>query len=238
MTDVPGGALLAAFAFVALVSAAQAVESCGGALTFDGENDIRLMRVAPGAGRVHFVAGPLAKIPGCPSAAPACLLKNFLVPGDEVLAGAAQGGFVCVTFRAGKGRETSGFLPAASLAAVVPVTPKITDWAGKWARASEAEIEIFVKGDTLDISGDATYGARDPVRVKSGGVNLGNIAGDAKPRGNAAALGEGYDGAKSPAGLNQSDCKVRLRLFGRYLVAEDNLACGGHNVSFTGVYVK
>ena len=49
----------------------------------------------------------------------------------------------------------------------MPVTPKITDWAGKWARASEAEIEIFVKGDTLDISGDATYGARDPVRVKS-----------------------------------------------------------------------
>ena len=124
------------------------------------------------------------------------------------------------------------------LAAAAPPPLKITDWAGKWPRASEAEIEISLKDGKLAISGEAAYGARDPARVNSGGVNPGSIDGEAAPKGNVIALGEGYDGAAAPSSLDQSDCKVRLRLFGRYLVAEDNLACGGHNVSFTGVYVK
>lgn len=35
---------------------------------------------------------------------------------------------------------------------------------------------------------------------------------------------------------NATDCKVWLRRLGPWLVVDDNLACGGMNVTFRGVY--
>jgi hypothetical protein len=75
--------------------------------------------------------------------------------------------------------------------------------------------------------------------VRRGAVNIGELEGKARPRDATLALGQGYDGVKPP-GERQDlvECAARLRLFGRYLVVEDNMQCGGANVSFTGVYVR
>jgi len=72
--------------------------------------------------------------------------------------------------------------------------------------------------------------------VKRGAINAGELEGEVPPRGNTLALG--YDGLK-PLKIDMgADCMARLRLFGRYLVVEDNLGCGGMNVSFLGFYIK
>ena len=228
----------ALLAFAALTGAARAEGAvCSGAPFAQDGGDMTLMRVAPGAPRAHFIADADSGVKGCPSAAPACRLKNFLVPGDEVIAGRPQDGFICVTFRAPRAKETSGFLPQAALQETAAPALKLSDWAGKWNRV-EASIEIKAADGRLAVTGDATYGAGDPRRVRSGGVNIGSIEGVAAPKGNVAALGEGYDGVKAPEAGDNADCLVRLRLFGRYLAVEDNMNCGGHNVTFTGVYLK
>jgi hypothetical protein len=105
---------------------------------------------------------------------------------------------------------------------------------------TEAKIVLKTRGDIVKVSVNATYGAEDPERVKRGAVNSGELDGEAKPRGNTLAIG--YDPDKSaelptPEAAKDS-CAARLSLYGRYLVVEDNLGCGGMNVSFSGVYVR
>ena len=51
------------------------------------------------------------------------------------------------------------------------------------------------------------------------------VAGAPARRGRAASPGRGGDG-----------CVVDLWLTGPFLVARDNMRCGGMNVTFTGVY--
>ena len=51
----------------------------------------------------------------------------------------------------------------------------------------------------------------------------------------------GADGATLlpvETGRQGGECKVWMRRLGPYLVASDNLSCGGMNISFTGVYTK
>ena len=105
-------------------------------------------------------------------------------------------------------------------------------------RDDEASITIKLEGAALTVSGQATWGAHDPERVKRGGVNTGDIDTVATPRGSLIAIGSGYDGANSPDISNVDDCRARLRLFGPYLAVEDNTACGGMNVTFAGVYSR
>ncbi len=40
------------------------------------------------------------------------------------------------------------------------------------------------------------------------------------------------------AGKDPADCRVTLTLLPPFLLAGDNMNCGGMNVSFTGVYRK
>jgi hypothetical protein len=71
---------------------------------------------------------------------------------------------------------------------------------------------------------------------RSGAVNTGEISGGGEPRDGALAIGYANGSAPPPPG--GPDCAARLRLLGRYLVVEDNGACGGMNVSFSGIYVR
>jgi hypothetical protein len=188
--------------------------------------------------RVGFVSPSTEKLPECPSATPACRLASYLVPGDRVLVGESVDGFRCVTFRSASGRETNGFLPSAALVDQSTVSPTLADWAGRWARDDEASITIKVEGAALTVSGQATWGAHDPARVKRGGVNTGDIDSVATPRGNLIAIGAGYDGTNPPDVSNINYCLALLQLFGPYLAVEDNTGCGGMNVTFTGVYLR
>lgn len=205
---------------------------------------LRLMRVQSEAPRVNFVESRTDAKPSCPSNAEACKRRGFLTPGDDVIAGPNHGGFTCVTYISpdakrvkGKFAETSGFIPSADLAEVPPRAPTFQAWQGKWSRNEEGEITITGKADgKLAVHGEATFGGHDPDRVKRGAINAGELEGEASPRGNTLALG--YDGLKPLKTDMGADCMARLRLFGRYLVVEDNLGCGGMNVSFLGFYIK
>ena len=132
---------------------------------------------------------------------------------------------------------TSGFLPATALVPVPVVVPRPEDWLGTWSRNAEAEITITKgEGGKLVIAGYATYGGHDPGRVARGAINVGELEGEAMPKGNRVFFGDGYSGEKSPHDFGE--CQARLQLFGRYLVVEDSGGCGGMNVRFNGVYVR
>lgn len=237
---------VAGFSAPAFAQATKDDGICGGVVVPAETSPARLMRVVSPAPRTNFVEsrGKGAKA-ACPSEAAACQRKGFVVQGDEVLAGPTRGGFVCVTYispnaRRVKGQfsETNGFLPIAALQDLPTASPKAVDFTGKWARSAEAEIAIAVgAGGKLKIDGEATFGAFDPGRVARGAVNSGVIEEEAVPKGDMIALGEGYDGTK-PFDSDRSECQARIRLFGRYLAVEDNIGCGGVNVSFTGVYIQ
>lgn len=241
-------AFLALLLFPFAPALAQEAGCYTGPLQLGEKNHLRLMRVAPNTPRVNFIEEKSEKKPACPSLSEACKRKGFLLPGDEVIAGPVQGDFVCVTYIApkpkrvkGRFAETSGFLPASALEPAGIPRPKPVDFAFNWLRPDgEATIEISLNTtDTLRIKGEATFGAYDPVRVKRGGVNIGELlAEQAAMRGNAVAMGEGYTNPANPPSTDGYECQARLRLYGRYLVVEDNLQCGGANVSFIGIYIR
>ncbi|MDV2985946.1 UNVERIFIED_CONTAM: hypothetical protein Q9R58_16660 [Methylobacteriaceae bacterium AG10] len=189
------------------------------------------------AGRTAFVKDGLAQT-GCPDAGAECRERAYLVTGDPVILGARRGGYVCASYRGAKGDlARTGWLPAEAVAAEAPAPVAPDDWLGTW---TQAEGRIRVKpGDkpgTLSITGDATWGAGDPERVKRGGIHLGEISGTVAPEGDGASFAVGENGTLPVAKGGEYDCKVWLRRLGPWLVVEDNLACGGMNVSFRGVY--
>lgn len=237
-----GGKFLGAglAAFVAGAGAANAGDGfCAGFIPGEASGKFRLARVAANGPRVNFLANAGDKNNQCPSANSACRKNTFVVPGDEVVVTRTEGPYACASYRSPRGSATDGWLPLAALdLAPVPPSPKPSDWAGKWMRF-EASLQLKPKGAEIEVNGDATWGAGDPERVRRGGVNIGEISGRARPRGNVLAVGDGYDGVKPPGERKDiADCVARLQIFGRYLVVEDNGACGGNNVSFTGVYVR
>ena len=231
--------LLVAALSSATTLAADAGNCSGVDETGDGAG-FRVGRVVGAGPRVNFVAsaGDGKNTQSCPSANAMCKRNGFVVPGDAVLVDRVEGAYACATFVSPRGVATGGWLPAAALDIKPVPAPRIGDWAGAWKRV-EADIVLRVAGAEVAAKGDATYGALSPERVKRGGVNIGEFSGKARPRGAMLAIGEGYDGAKSPLDVEKADnCLVRMRLAGAWLVVEDNRQCGGHNVSFTGVYTR
>ena len=102
--------------------------------------------------------------------------------------------------------------------------------------------KILIKSsqDELEVSGNASWGSRDPQRVKRGAVHVGELSGRGRPRGQTLALGWNPDRSGFPRPKDQvpDSCAAKLDLYGRYLVVEDNGGCGSLNVSFTGTYVR
>ena len=131
--------------------------------------------VATVAARTNFLRGDVA---GCPSTAPKCVRKAYLLAGDPVILGKTQGVYREVSFTGPTGTLTEGYMPSSALK---PWTAPAL-WTGHWVR-DEGDITIKPgkRAGTYAISGEATYGAHDPDRVKRGGVNIGNIDGEAAP---------------------------------------------------------
>ena len=189
-----------------------------------------------GPERVPFVKSASAA-PGCPSADAACRDKAYLVAGNAVLVGPARGAFVCATYVGARGATRSGWLPRSALAEAQPAAPGLDAWLGTWSGGPEHRIRIARAGSGLKLEGEATYGALDPDRVRRGAVNLGAFAVEARPDGAGLAFTDGERGVVprfSPD--DAAACSLRLRLLPPFLVAESNAACGGMNVSFTGIY--
>jgi hypothetical protein len=197
-------------------------------------------RVATKDPRVYFVAGANARASACPSAASACRLRAYVMPGDEVLVDPTDGPYLCAFFKSQGGTETRGWLPRALLELVPAAPVPARQWDGNWQRDREAQIVIKSRGDEVEVSGSAMWGSYDPERVRRGGVHVGELSGTGRPRGQTLAIGYDPDRSAFPPSQDQAPdaCAAKLDLYGRYLVVEDNRGCGGLNVSFTGTYVR
>lgn len=191
-------------------------------------SDARLGRINASAPHTFFVLNGHEAV-GCPSEDARCHDVSYLVPGDQVVLGSTNGGFVCASFVDAKAYLHVGWLPSRALAPEPAPTVNLSDWIGHWvAMESDVTIKPAAKPGALSISGDATWGGFDPERVKNGAVNTGEIAGLASPSGPTLALDE----------TTNSDCKVWMRRLGPYLLVSDTSNCGGMNVSFLGVYTR
>jgi hypothetical protein len=204
------------------------------------ENNMALARVITGEAKLYFVSGPRKQPPQCPSAATACRIKAYLVPGDEILINVAGDPYLCARFKSQSLIETIDYLPRAALELVPSEHPSIEKWDGRWRRDPEAEIVLKSGADEVTVSGNATWGGSDPERVKRGAVHVGELEGTGRPRGRVLAIGYDPDRSAFPpdGGAAEDGCAAKLELYGRYLIVGDNGRCGGVNVSFNGVYVR
>jgi hypothetical protein len=197
---------------------------CGG-VSFSSASPLLVGRIKPDAKRVFFRKDGDKKN-ACPSAAPQCQEKAFLVPGDLVLLGARRGDFVCVEYDKGK-TDRGGWLPASAIEPA-PLETGPDAWIGHWKRL-EADITIAKAKAGLQAEGDATFGALDPERVKRGGVNLGSFSGP-------LTLQDGQGKVVDDDAV--SGCYLRMVRAGDFLFVRDNMQCGGFNVTFSGTYRK
>ena len=192
------------------------------------ENDLanaQLVKVRSGGNR-YFYANDKE---GCPAIASRCRGKAYVIPGDLMVAYGVKGPFTKVENINARGRSTSGLIETVGLERVATPQLALSAWVGSWS-ASERHVDIKASklAGLLLAEGEATWGAGDPERVRNGAVHLGDFAGEIQPT-KAGAMLTGHD---------NSECQVKFRLLGPYLVVHDNLQCGGVSVSFTGTYRK
>jgi hypothetical protein len=208
-----------------MASAQSRAGQCHG-FSLDDDPSLAILGVVDGPDRVRFVANS-EEVQGCPSQAPRCVRRPFLVPGDQVVMVGREGDFACVSFVGRQGARTDGWVPLAKLTDAFP-EPR---WSGTWKRDTTAVITIgSSSGGPLALSGHATVGPAP---------NVGKIAGriDGSRRQAAFAISDTQQEIEFDM-AGQFDCAVRLAQLGPYLVVKDNLRCGGLNVTFTGIYVR
>jgi len=191
---------------------------------FAARQDMTLARVLHGS-RAVFYHGE--EIEGCPGPTAKCQRRAFVVAGDVVLIGEVRGSLVEAFYTDAGGRPTHGWLARSALTPISPPQPTSLSWIGHW-KYDEADIDISAgkRPGNIKAEGRALWGMHDPDRVKRGAVNDGEFAGEATLTGDHIQfIDTDYEG-----------CRVSMRLIGPYLVAADNLGCGGLNVSFSGIY--
>lgn len=185
--------------------------------------DYKLARITGKKGeRVYFYGDEREDCPGGKD----CRLKSYVIPGDEVIVSRAFGDYSCGWFQPAKGSETVGWIKSENLETLEPNrSPSEKDWLGKWFFYGDSVVIAKSKTPGLfDITGDATW------RGLGNNVNVGELDSRAKPSENLIKLGEDEE--------DEAECKVRMRLVGKYLIVSDNMQCGGLNVTFSGVYRK
>ncbi len=115
--------------------------------------------------------------------------------------------------------QTSGWLPRPALSILPQKDAPARAWEGKWRGDGDAQITLRASGGEVEVSGEATWGAPDPDRVRRGAVHTGELEGEGAPRNQTLPIG--YDDGSVPPTHATEDCAARLRLFGRYLAVED-----------------
>jgi hypothetical protein len=227
------GALLAAMG-----CAAAAEHDCRPEEFYAG-TDLAIAVVRRDAGRLAFFRNGEAAA-GCPAAGEACRERAYLIAGNRVLAGRQLGDYRCAIYLAPNGQSRWGWLPAVGLALQAEETRP--DWAGRWTAGPEHTIVIRrgrVDG-SWQLDGNATYGAQDPVRVRNGAVHEGSFSATVTPSlmtsGTSVAFTAGNEETLPYDQGSENDCRLRLRRLGPYLIVDDNVRCGGANVSFAGIY--
>lgn len=156
-----------------------------------------------------------------------CRLKSYVIPNDEVIVSRKFGNFACAWYQPKKGAETVGWISLESLEfSEKPQVIRKEDWTGIW-NFYDSEIKIAAAGkeNVYKITGNAFWQG-----LGEGNIHIGELGGEAKIVETNLEYGEGDGG--------EYDCKVTMRLVGKYMIVSDNLNCGGVNVTFSGVYRK
>jgi hypothetical protein len=179
---------------------------------------------------VNFVKGSDDDA-ACPAEKEPCRKKSFLVPGDVVLTGRAQGAFTCVAYQSFHTRKqnwTSGWLPTSALTPVEPMpSPKIADWIGSWSHPGGTISISRGKNGSLSIEGEQTHPA-------AGGAHSGVLGAAVAPMQGVIVFAD--DGTTPFEKAEDGQCLVRMQRVGAWLLVEDNMQCGGSMVTFTGLY--
>jgi hypothetical protein len=238
--QMPTPRLLVLFAAPLLAASAALAQSdgqCAGVQGVPMTEAIAIARVVRPNDRLHFVHASEPSRRNCPDLSPGCRARAFLVPGDVVLTlPAPHKGYLCASFVDRKGTETTGWLPTGALAPVPAKADDEAEWVGRWRRTEAAITIARGKQGGLMATGEATWGAGDRRRVAEGGVNIGAFGGAMRRTGETRLVAD--NDVASFERAPQDRCAVRLRRIGPYLLVEDNMACGGMNVSFSGLYVR
>ena len=171
-----------------------------------------------------------------------CITKAHLLKGDEVLVGGHEAGLACVIFKPKRPQAadgTVGWLPEAALSPIATPPPR---WTGYWieARRWGLETSVILRAagvGRLAVEGSALWASsRDA--IKRGSVNTGELEGEGEVRGSTFGTLSTPDGRLQtrPNAPDDYDCHYGMAVVGDWLLVVDNLACGGANVTFTGVY--
>lgn len=175
----------------------------------------------PQTEKVHFFDDS----DGCPSAGAKCMRSAYVVRGDEILVGKTTADWACVWYQ-GRKHESVSWIPRKYVAfRPAPRIDPIKGWVGVWVDgADKITISLLKKSGELQLQSNLRW---------EGGISaLGEaIAHFGGMKGNLDVQG-------SQASAVESDCQARFTRIGKYLVADDNGACGALNVRHTGVYFR
>jgi hypothetical protein len=144
--------------------------------------------------------------------------------GQALLLGGSRPGYVCALFASGL-EARAGWVAQGqivSMTAPVDPAPPLAVWAGIW-RQYDNKIVLSVAGDRLSANGKAYWPGKSIMPA-----NEGEFSGIAAPSGRRLHF---TSDAPDP-------CLVDLILAGEFLFADDNRMCGGHNVAFSGIFIR
>jgi hypothetical protein len=208
-----------------------------------GADDFPTPEVASTVDRLHFLAPQSAETPNCPSLSEECRLPAYLVAGDEVLITEfGSEGLACAHYISATGKVSSGWLDKSKLAAYGDdvVAFDSPEAYGEWVNAlydSTITISPSAEGEGayVLVEGDASRGPPS--------YNMGAFGGPAYMSDNNRLAGyeDVHYGGEEPASAPRTpmdSCRIRFRFAGHYLHVDDNNLCGGHGVTFSGVYAK
>lgn len=161
---------------------------------------------------------------GCAQTAPpdaACRMESINLErkvaelaGDPVVVFRAEGEWTCGYRVSAKGARPIWVRTAELIEVAVNERPAVREWVGAWT-GGDVSIAIRAAGNRLALNGAGSWKGRGPAQS-------GRFAAEVTPEGNVVRA---VDGA----------CSVDLKLFGRFVLANDNGQCGGANVRFRGV---
>lgn len=217
-----------AFFLCALLVSPAAFAAEPGCTGFDPSKDdpsaAQLYQVTPGE-RVAFT---------CPANLLSCRRGASLASGDEVVVASVKDNQACAEYHDTNqyNSGTAGWLPLSRLTKIAPAS----NWIGRWIN-DDAIILGKPQGDKTRI--DATT-----ILELGGGARYGKFGALVDPRQPLARFGytAGDSEDEKETLLDYQDnppvgtCEVKLAQLGPYIVASDNNACGGLEVSFGGVF--
>ena len=161
---------------------------------------------------------------GCPWEGEKCATSAYVVPGDTVIVSRVRNGFACA-FYPSPGGGTAGWLATRQVNLTpIDTRPRPDRWIGTWSSEGNPQLIFAERLGKLRVSGKAYWpGPEGTADYPT--VHEGEIEGPVEITGHTGHYGE-----------DENLCEVRFTLLGDYLLAGDNMNCGGANVTFTAVY--